>query len=188
MFEKTNEQKVKTSAGEKLIRTYRNQLTGTELTTSSIYKDKAGHTWHVFDDLFSLPFIRHMAAKRVLDLYGNGLSLIDVKSISTQLKAIVKSNDVEKYEKAYSKILELENLAETMADPVKQCIGLCTVYTLLDDERPDTYLQAEVNIKLSLLSLDIDAQTFFLTWWTGVMSHSGQILKGLSRIASSPGL
>lgn len=181
MFQKTNEQE----KGKNLIRTYKNTITGTELTTSQVYRDKAGHTWHVFDDLFSLPFIRHMAAKRVLDLYGHGLSLIDVKSISAQLKAIIKSNDVEKYEKAYSKIMELENLAETMADPVKQCIGLVTVYTLLDDEKPDTYLQADVNVKLSLLNLDIDAQTFFLTWWTGVMNHSGQVLKGLSKIASS---
>lgn len=185
MFTKTNEQAKKTANGTSTVRTYRNAITGTELTTSSVYKDKSGHTWHVFDDLFSIPFIRQMAAKRVLDLYGNGLSLIDVKSITTQMKALVKSNDLEKYEKVYAKLLELENLSETMADPVKQCIGLCTVYTLLDDERPDTYLQADVNVKLSLLSLDIDAQTFFLTWWTGVMNRSGQILKGLSRIASS---
>jgi hypothetical protein len=183
MFTKTHEQAI----GNKIVRTYKNSLTGTELTTSSVYKDKSGHVWHVFDDLFSLPFIRHMAAKRVLDLYGNGLALIDVKSISEQLKAILKSNHVEKYERAYAKIMELENLAETMADPVKQCIGLCTVYTLLDDERPDTYLQPDVNLKLSLLNLDIDAQTFFLTWWTGVMNHSGQILKGLSQIVSTVG-
>lgn len=185
MFQKTNEQVIEKSGKPSVVRTYKNAITGTEISTSSVYKDKAGHVWHVFDDLFSIPFIRQMAAKRVLDLYGNGLSLIDVKSITTQMKAIVKSNDAEKYERVFAKLLELENLAETMADPVKQCIGLCTVYTLLDDERPDTYLQSDVSVKLSLLSLDIDAQTFFLTWWTGVMSRSGQILKGLSRIAST---
>lgn len=165
-------------------RLYKNSITGNDVTTYHLYTDKMKNKWFAFDDLFALPFIRQLAAKKVLDLYGNGLSLDDIKGISGELKAILKMNDPEKYEKAYAKALELENLAETMADPIKQCLGLCTVYLLFNDENPDAWSQPVQSQKMSVMALDIDAQSFFLNWWIENMRLSGQALKGLSRIAS----
>lgn len=166
------------------VRTYRNGTTGGELTTYLIRGDKNKGEWWVFEDLFTLPFIRTVAAKKIMDLYGFGLSMTDIVGHTAQIKALLRSTDDEKYEKIYAKVLELESLTSAMADPVKQCIGLCTVYLLYNDERPDAYVQAEQNIKMSHLALDIDLQAFFLNWWTDIMKSSGQLLKGLSRIAS----
>lgn len=166
-------------------RTYRNEQTGSELVTYQLYQDKAKNTWWTFEDLFTLPFIRQLAAKRVIDLYGHGLALTDIKAHTTQLKNTLRGTDPEKYERAYAKVLELESLTESTADPVKQCIGLSTVYLLLNDERPDVWTTAEQAVKMSHLSLDLDAQAFFLRWWTDIMRHSGKVLKGLSQIVST---
>lgn len=168
-----------------MFRDYKNTLTDSNVSTYLLYTDKFGNKWWTFEDLFALPFIRQLTAKKVIDLYGHGLSLDDVKSITAQLKTILKTDGPERYEHAYAKCLELENLAETMADPVKQCMGLCTVYVLLNDEMPDAWTNAVNSQKMTILSLDIDSQAFFLNWWTGIMRRSGQVLKGLSRIAST---
>jgi hypothetical protein len=167
------------------VRIYRNTMTESEVTTYLLYTDKQKNAWWTFEDLFALPFIRQLAAKKVLDLYGHGLGLEDVKSITGQLKTILKSDSPERYEKTYAKVLELENLTETMADPVKQCIGLCTVYLLLNEEQPDVWTNHWSAQKMTLLSLDIASQSFFLNWWTGIMRRSGSLLKGLSLIAST---
>ncbi len=166
-------------------RVYKNTITGTEVVTYRLHVDRVGNTWWTFEDLFALPFIRQLAAKKVLDLYGNGLSLDDVKSISSQLKTILKAQDPERYERAFAKVLELENLAEMMADPVKQCMGLCTVYLLMNDEQPDAWTGQVTAAKMTVMAMDVEAQSFFLNWWTGIMRHSGQVLKGLSRIVST---
>lgn len=166
------------------VRVYRNATTGTECVVYLLHTDAFGNKWWTFEDLFTLPFIRQLAAKKVLDLYGNGLSLSDVKSITAQLKTILRSNDGEKIDRAMAKTLELENLAETMADPVKQCMGLCTVYLLINDEHPDAWTTQDTGVKMTAMAMDIGLQSFFLNWWTDVMRRSGQVLKGLSRIAS----
>ena len=167
------------------VRNYKNTMTGNDLTTYHLYTDKFGNTWWTFEDLFALPFIRQFTAKKVLDLYGNGLTLEDVKSITAQVKTILRSDSGERYEQAYAKILELENLTETMADPVKQCMGLCTVYLLFNDEMPDAWSNQVTSQKMTAMAHDLEAQAFFLTWWTDIMRRSGKVLKGLSRIAST---
>lgn len=166
-------------------RVYSNTMTNTEVVTYLLHTDTLGNTWWTFEDLFALPFIRQLAAKKVLDLYGNGLSLDDVKSISSQLKTILRTDGQDKYERAFAKVLELENLAEMMADPVKQCMGLCTVYLLMNDEQPDAWTNQVTAAKMTAMAMDVGAQSFFLNWWTGIMRHSGQVLKGLSRIVST---
>lgn len=166
-------------------RRYKNTLTGNDLTTYLLHTDKFGNKWWTFEDLFALPFIRQLTAKKVLDLYGNGLTLDDVKSITGQLKTILRSDSGERYEHAYAKVLELENLTETMADPVKQCMGLCTVYVLFNDEMPDAWSTPVTSQKMTVLANDLDSQAFFLNWWTDIMRRSGKVLKGLSRIAST---
>lgn len=182
-LEKTEKRRV--HGQERDVRVYKNQHTGTELCTYHLYTDRARQRWWTFEDLFGLPILRQMAAKKVVELYGHDLSLQDILAHTAELKAHLRSADPEKYEKAYAKVLELETLSNTMADPVKQCIGLSTVYLLLDDEAPELYSQHVQNRKLATLALDTDAQAFFLSWWTDHMRHSGQLLKGLSRIASS---
>lgn len=154
------------------------------MSTTELYKDAQGNRWFAFDDLFTLPFIRHFAAKKIIDLYGSGLSIEDVRGHTQQLKALLRSNDAEKYEKAYAEVLRIEQLADTMADPVKQSMGLCTVYLLLNDEQVDVYSQATVNVKMTLMAADLQAQAFFLRWWTDIIQSSGRVLKGLSKIAS----
>lgn len=165
------------------VRVYKNTLTGGTCETYHLHTDQFGNKWWAFVDLFSLPFIRQLSAKKVLDLYGHGLALEDVKQITGQLKTILRSANAEKYEQAYAKAMELENLAETMADPVKQCMGLCTVYLLFNDELPDAWVQSVVSQKMTVMALDIGLQSFFLNWWTEVMRRSGLLLKGLSQIA-----
>lgn len=167
------------------VRTYKNQLTGNALTTYHLHTDIFGNAWWTFEDLFALPFIRQLTAKKVLDLYGNGLTLEDVKSITTQLKTILRSDSGERYEQAYAKVMELENLTESMADPVRQCMGLCTVYLLFNDEMPDAWSNQVASQKMTAMAHDLDSQAFFLSWWTDIMRHSGKVLKGLSRIVST---
>jgi hypothetical protein len=166
------------------VRVYKNTLTGNTCETYHLHTDQFGNQWWAFLDLFTLPFIRQLSAKKVLDLYGHGLALDDVKQITGQMKTILRSASPEKYEQAYAKAMELETLAETMADPVKQCMGLCTVYLLLNDEMPDAWTQQVVSQKMTIMALDIGLQSFFLNWWTEVMRRSGLLLKGLSQIAS----
>lgn len=166
------------------IRIYKNTLTGNDCVTYLLREDLFQNKWWSFEDLYSLPFIRQLSAKKVIELYGNGLALADIKLVTSQLKAQLKSNDPEKYEKSYAKVLELENLSETMADPVRQCMGLCTVYLLFNDELPDAWDNSVVSAKMTAMAQDIDSQAFFLSWWTEVMRLSGQALKGLSAIAS----
>jgi hypothetical protein len=171
---------------ETKVRKYRNDTTGTEITTYLLFTDRGGGQWWTFEDLFQLPFIRQLAAKKIVDLYGHGLTITDVKGYTRQIKTALRADkDPERYDRAMQKVLELEQLTDAMADPVKQCIGLGTLYVLLNDERPDAYVQAEQNVKMSALALDLDLQSFFLNWWTGVMRSSGKLLQGLSRIAST---
>ena len=167
------------------VRTYKNTLTGNSVTTYILKVDKFGNKWWTFEDLFALPFIRQLTAKKVLDLYGHGLTLDDVKSITGQLKAILRTDSGERYEQAYAKVLELENLTESMADPVKQCMGMCTVYLLLNDETPDTWTNSIASQKMTVMAMDLDLQAFFLNWWTDIMRRSGRAFDGLSRIVSA---
>lgn len=185
MFQLTKTEERQIGTTKRTVRVYRNTTTGNEVTTYLLHVDEQKRKWWAFEDLYSVPHIRMLAANKIVRLYGNDLSLDDITAHTTELKAIMRSADAEKYEKAYAKVLELEKLSTAMADPVKQSIGLCTLYLLMDEERPDVYNQAEQAAKMSILALDVDLQTFFLNWWIGVMQRYGKDLKVLSLIASS---
>lgn len=165
-------------------RWFLNKTTGTEISCSMVYEDMQKNKWWVFDDLFTIPFIRQFAAKKAIDLYGVGLQLDDILIYTKEIKSILKGADAEKYEKAYSKLLELESISQSAADPIKQSLGLCTVYTLLNDERPDVYNNNDISLKMSLLSLDINAQVFFLNWWTATIEKYGIALSTISQTVS----
>lgn len=166
-------------------RTYKNTLTGNTITTELLKEDRYGNRWWTFQDLYTLPLIRQMATAKISRLFGSDLLLEDVLTISKEGKDLCKSTAQDKYERIYSKWLELESLASAMADPVKQYIALCTVYLMLNDEGPDQYSQAQQNKKMELLALDLELQTFFLTWWSEVMSRYGKDYKGLTPIVSN---
>lgn len=185
MLQLLRSEKMPLNGKETPVKVYKNTLTGSEVTIYHLYKDKFENDWWTFLDLYQLPLVRQMSAKRVLDIYGNGLSLDDVKAITGQLKTLLRGNDPEKNDRLMGKILELENLTETMADPVKQCMGLCTVYLMLNSEVPDVWNNNVMSQKMTIMAADVATQSFFLNWWTEVMEHYGMALKGLSRIASS---
>jgi len=165
------------------FRIYVNSVKGDTLTTYFLRKDKFGHTWWAFEDIFQFPEMRQVAAKRITDLYGQGLSLIDITTITGQMKAVLKGNGADKYEKAYAKVLELENLTENIADPIKQNMGLCTVYLLMDDENPEIFSIKESNLKMAVLAEDPEGMAFFLEWWIALMKRYGTALNKLSKIA-----
>lgn len=151
-------------------RTYRSTITGTDITTSLIYTDATGRKWWAFDDLLQIPHIRKMAANNISQLYGQGFTAEDLKSFTERMKALLRSSDGERYEKAYSEVLTLESIVQSNLDPVRQELGLCAVYILADDERVDTFSTRTALDKMEQWSLDMDAQAFFLTWLSDGMN------------------
>lgn len=152
--------------GGRLVRTYRNAGTGTETKTTPIFKDKNGVQWWGFVDLFKIPYIRVAYSKTVADLFTMGLSLKDILEWCSEEKALLKSDDPEKYEKLYAKVLEKERMATFTADPVRQHLALCTIYVLEENERVDYFEDTVAEKKLKAWRGDMEATTFFLTWHT----------------------
>lgn len=143
-------------------RTYTNSATGSKCITSLTYTDKEGNDWYSFDDLMTLPYTRQFAASKVSSLYALGLSKDDLTGHINGLKTILKSNDVEKYEKAFASVLDFENKANNATDPVKQMSSLACVYNLLNDEPIDSFDGSLQIKKMALLEADIDLHCFFL--------------------------
>lgn len=182
MFELTKQE----TKENRLIRTYTDGTTNTVLTTTLLRTDKAGRKWWTFEDMFAIPFIRQLAAKKIIDLYGHGIIVDDIYAFTGEMKVLLRAKDEgEKYERIYAKVLEMEQLTKIMADPVQQSIGLSTVYLLMDDERPDVYVMSEQQVKMTAMSVDLDNHAFFLDWWTGIIARCGGILKAISAIAST---
>ena len=166
-------------------RIYRSSITGTDISTSVIYTDATGNKWWAFDDLLQIPHIRKMAANNISQLYGMGFTVEDLKSFTGKMKGILKSTDQERYEKAYSELLQLESLVENNIDPVKQELGLCSVYIMGDKERVDTFSSREALEKMRLWALDIEAQSFFLTWLTDGINDFRKVYNSITQIAST---
>ncbi len=166
-------------------RTYINSQTGTEIKTSLIHIDQLGRNWWGFHDLLSIPYIRIAYSKTVSDLFQIGLTADDLKSWCTKEKALLRSNDPEKYEKLYSMVLEKESAVKNAADPLKQHLALATIYILDDQERIDYFSHDLMSEKLKKWELDYEAQAFFLTWQTDRISQFSMLLNNLSQHASS---
>jgi hypothetical protein len=166
-------------------RVYRSSITGTDISTSLIHTDATGNKWWAFDDLLQIPHIRKMAANNISQLYGMGFTIEDLKSFTSRLKTILRSTDQERYEKAYSELLQLESVVENNIDPVKQELGLCSVYILSDSERVDTFSTREALEKMQLWSLDLDAQSFFLNWLTDGINDYKKLYSSITQIAST---
>lgn len=167
------------------VRTYRNNKTGTETKLQHIYTDNEGEKWFGFTDLYKIPYQRMAMAKHITDLYTIGLSQKDILSWCDNLKTLARSNDAERYEKLYAKILEIENTVKFAADPVKQQLALCTVYILGSEERIDYFDESIATTKLERWKAFPDMVGFFLTWHTGHIQRSIKALQKISTTVST---
>lgn len=168
------------------VRTYRNSVTNTDCTTEVIYTDKFGIKWWSFSDLFQLPVLREVAARKVTDLYTASITKADIDEYLNGQKTLLKSSDPEKYEKMFMALTNFENAVSTVADPVKNLLALCTVYVLQDDERPDGYSLQKAMEKIDIWKEDEDATIFFLSWLTGTINSFLSASKKTSPIVTKP--
>lgn len=163
-------------------REYENTLTGTRVTTSLIKIDQQGNKWWVFDDLLNIPFIRKKAAEHVTRLYGMGMTKSDLEDFITEQKETLRGSDEDKYEQLYARLLHLESMMKG-TDPIKQSLGLCTVYFLKDDESIDTWSMDVATEKMKLMEFNQELQAFFLNELTVGMGNLTQLYKSISQIA-----
>lgn len=161
-------------------RTYINQQTNTEVKTKLLHIDQSGNRWWCFHDLMTVPYIRKAFSQNITTLFEVGLSAQDLKSWIERLKTILKSNDVEKYEKAFALVLDIQTQVENTADPLKQYLALATVFVLEDTERIDYFSYDLATQKLALWKLDELAQAFFLNWLTSQISYYSNILEKIT--------
>lgn len=152
-------EKIKDHEGK---RQYRNPITGSECTTSIVCIDKDGNSWYTFDNLFTLPFMRQFAATKISSLYQIGLSKEDITNHIMSVKATLKSNDPEKYEKAFGLMLDFETKANEATNALRQISSLVCVYNVINDERVDLFDMSIQEQKLKLLEADHELHSFFL--------------------------
>lgn len=182
LYELVHEKNEGTKDKPRTIRLYRNSKTGTETKLQLIYTDDDKSRWWGFVDLYKIPYARMAMVRNITDLYTIGLSLRDINTWCDELKNILKSNDGEKYEKGYAKVLEMQNIATFSADPIKQQLALCTVYILGDDERIDYFDEEQAQKKLMQWKPFSGMIAFFLTWHT---DHIQRSIKRLERISTT---
>lgn len=163
-------------------RIYTNSTTGSKCITEKLYTDKDGNDWFGFQDLMNLPYTRQFAATKISSLYALGLSKDDLSSHINGLKALLKSNDPEKYEKVFANVLDFESKANNATDAIKQMSSLVCVYYLLNDEPIDSFDNALQIKKMSLLEADINMHSFFLQQQIAATEQYTQHLNLLSQI------
>jgi len=144
------------------VRTYTNSLTNSQCLQTFVYTDKEGNKWWQFNDLMTLPYTRNFAATKISSLYALGLSKDDLSGHINNLKAILKSADKDKYEKAYANLLDFESKANNATDAIKQMSSLVCVYFTLNDEPIDSFDHNLQIRKMSLLEADFEMHGFFL--------------------------
>lgn len=166
-------------------RIYSNSTTGSKCSQTMCYTDKDGNKWYNFDDLTSIPYTRQFAATKISSLYALGLSKDDLNGHITGLKNILKSDDKEKYEKAYALVLDFESKATNATDAIKQMSALVCVYFTLGDEPIDSFDNNLQIKKMSLLEADIDMHSFFLQRQTTATESYTRHLNLISQIVST---
>lgn len=163
---------------------YTNSVTGSKCEQVKVYTDKDGNEWWGFSDLTSIPYTRTAAATKISSLYSLGLSKDDLNNHITKLKTVLKSDDREKYEKAYALVLDFENKASTATDAVKQISALVCVYYTLNDEEVDSFDSNLQVKKMGLLEADPMAHSFFLSRQIESTENYMKSLNLISQIAS----
>lgn len=166
-------------------RCYRSSITSTEIYTKVLYTDGSGKNWWCFEDLLQIPYIRKKAAESCSQLYGLGLTHNDLNDFIKRQKTTLKdTTDSERFERAYSQLLQMEELITETANPVKQSLSLCAVYILGEDERVDSFSIEEAISKMNLWEVDYEAQAFFLNWLAAGMSDYLKHYNSIMEIAS----
>lgn len=143
-------------------RTWQNTVTGSSCTQTQVYTDKEGNSWWAFDSLTEIPYTRNFAATKISSLYALGLSKDDLAGHINGLKTVLKSDDREKYEKAFALVLDFETKANSATDAVKQMSSLVCVYNTINDEPIDSFNNNLQLQKMGLLEADINMHSFFL--------------------------
>ncbi len=164
-------------------RSYLNSATGTKSVMNLMYTDKDGNKWWSFSDLTAMPYTRNFAATKITSLYALGLSKDDLTSHISGLKTILKSQDTDRYEKAYANVLDFESKANNATDAIKQMSSLVCVYFTLNDEPIDSFDNNLQIKKMSLLEADIEMHGFFLKHQIGITERYSAFLNQLSQIA-----
>lgn len=182
LYELVHEKNEGSKDKPRLIRLFRNNKTGTETKLHHIHTDEEGNRWWGFTDLYKIPYARMAMARNITDLYTIGLSLRDINAWCDELKNILKATDAEKYEKAYAKVLEMQNVATFSADPIKQQLALCTVYILADEERIDYFDEDMAQKKLLQWKPFSGMIAFFLTWHT---DHIQRYINRLDKLSTT---
>lgn len=134
--------------------------------------------------MVSIPYTRQFAAQKITSLYSLGLSKDDLTGHIAGLKAILKSDDREKYEKAFALVLDFENKATNATDAVKQMSSLVCVYFTMNDEGIDSFDQSLQVKKMSLLENDPAMHAFFLNRQTDNTEAYMRLYGLLSQTAS----
>jgi len=165
-------------------RFYENPNTGSKCITEKIYSDKDGNDWFGFINLIALPFVRNFAAQKITSLWVLGLRKDDIDNYIIESKAILNSNDKEKYEKAYANVLEFEKKSLKETDPLKQQSALLPVFFLLNDELIDSFENSLQLRKLSLLESDPALHSFLLSKQLSNIEHYTNDLRSI--IANHP--
>ena len=173
---------LKSENGNKRI--YSNSATGRQCTMTKVFTDKEGNNWHAFDDLTSIPYTRNFAATKISSLYALGLSKDDLTGFISKQKAILKSSDQEKYEKAFALLLDFEGKATNATDAIKQMSSLVCVYFCLNDENIDSFDNNLQIKKMSLVEADPEMHSFFLTQLIDLTERYTTSLNLLSEIVS----
>lgn len=173
-----------TTRGEQK-RIYTNNITGSTCEQSMVYTDKEGNLWWSFDSLTDIPYTRNFAATKISSLYSLGLSKDDLSGHINGLKAVLKSEDREKYEKAFALVLEFETKANLATDAIKQISSLVCVYNTINDEPIDSFGNNIQLQKMSLLEADIEMHSFFLKRQIDATERYTNFLNSISRIAST---
>ncbi len=167
------------------IRTYTQDQTGSQCQTKRIHTDNAGREWYGFVDMFKIPYLRIAFSQSISNLFKTNLTVQDLQKWFAEEKAILKSNDKEKYEKLYALVLEKETLTNSLVDPLRQHTALATVYVLRPDEPVDYFSFEECVKKMADWALLPESVAFFLSWHTEAIQRYGSSLSALSQIASS---
>lgn len=165
-------------------RTFANSVTGGKLSQTKVYTDKDGNSWFQFDDLAAIPTTRNFAATKISSLYTLGLSKDDLNGHIVGMKAILKSKDLDKYEKAFALVLDFETKANNATDAIKQMSALTCVYFTMNDERIDSFDNALQIRKMGLLEADPDMHAFFLNRQIEATERYTTSLSLISKIAS----
>jgi hypothetical protein len=166
------------------IRIYINSLTGSKSEQEMVYQDKEGNKWYHFRDLTALPHVRKFAAMKISSLYTLGLSKDDLNGFITSMKTILKSEDSEKYEKAYGTLLDFQVKAENATDAIKQMSSLTCIYFTINDEDIDSFDQQLQANKMAKLEASPEMHSFFLGRQMQMNEDYNNSLKIISQIAS----